>query len=433
MLYIIADDLTGASDTGVKLIDKGYNAEILIINDFISLENIFSNNEILIIDSETRELKGKKVDKKIEQIIENINIKDDDIIYKKVDSTMRGNVGRELEILLNNYKYDFCLFSPALPSNNRKVLDGKLFVNNKLLGESEYYDGDIDYKEASIIKKLIQEQTDLKIENLYLDIVEQGKEKIKNQLENFTKEDVKIIIVDAISKNNLKNIISASNELSNSVLYSGSAGLAEYLDEIFSFHKNNYENITPVIYDKNLFLSGSRRSILEEQVNYFKNNKNIFELVLDPEGIINNRKNYLKEVSDTLFNSIKDYDNLIVWPDPNYKNNSVLSDFLNDNNLTFYSFGKEIKGFFGELARIFLNNFSKINLIITGGDTAAGICEDLNISNLSIVKEVLHGIPLSIGYSVDLGNINIVTKAGGFGEKSVYIDILQEINKKVGV
>ncbi len=428
MLYIIADDLTGASDTGVKLIKKGYKGEILIINDYLAIENISSDNEILIIDTETRELKGKKVDKKIEQIIKNLKLKDDDLIYKKVDSTMRGNIGQELEILLENYNYDFCIFAPALPSNNRKVIDGKLFVNNKPLGESEYYDGDFNYDEASKVKTLIEKETNLKVDNIYLGVVEEGKDKIKIEIESLAKEGSRIIIIDANTEKNFQDIISAGKELPNSILYSGSAGLAEYIDNIFTFN-NNYNSIKPAIHIKNLFLSGSRRSLLEEQVNYFKNNENVFELKLDPEEIINNKEEYMQETLVMLLNSIDQYDNLLVWPDPNYKNIEILNNFINNNHLTFYSFGKKIKGFFGELTQLFYSNYSEINLVITGGDTAAGICKKLNISNLSIVQELLEGIPLSIGYSPEYGNINLVTKAGGFGETSVYSGILNRLYK----
>ena len=67
------------------------------------------------------------------------------------------------------------------------------------------------------------------------------------------------------------------------------------------------------------------------------------------------------------------------------------------------------------------------NLILTGGDTAIGVCEKLGIHQLTIVEELLPGIPLSVGRLKTHGDVNIVTKAGGFGEENALYVLLKNL------
>jgi len=56
------------------------------------------------MDTETRELESKTARKILKSILEKININKKDIIYKKVDSTLRGNVGLEIEEIKDFFK-----------------------------------------------------------------------------------------------------------------------------------------------------------------------------------------------------------------------------------------------------------------------------------------------------------------------------------------
>jgi len=58
MIYVIADDLTGANDTGVQFAKKGYNTKLLIF-DKQSTIIIPDNSDVFVIDTETRELESK--------------------------------------------------------------------------------------------------------------------------------------------------------------------------------------------------------------------------------------------------------------------------------------------------------------------------------------------------------------------------------------
>jgi len=103
MIYVIADDLTGANDTGVQFTKKGYNSRVSIF-DKSAAQNIPESLDVFVMDTETRELKSKIAREKLRSILKKLNINKNDMIYKKVDSTLRGNVGDEIEEIKDFFK-----------------------------------------------------------------------------------------------------------------------------------------------------------------------------------------------------------------------------------------------------------------------------------------------------------------------------------------
>jgi uncharacterized protein YgbK (DUF1537 family) len=64
MKYIIADDLSGANDTGVKFAKKGYNAVVSITTNQSTLL-IPDKIDVFVVDTETRELEERPARKKV--------------------------------------------------------------------------------------------------------------------------------------------------------------------------------------------------------------------------------------------------------------------------------------------------------------------------------------------------------------------------------
>jgi uncharacterized protein YgbK (DUF1537 family) len=115
----------------VQFAKKGYNTMVSIL-DKQSTIIIPDNLDVFVVDTETRELKSKIAREKLRNILKRLNINKNDIIYKKVDSTLRGNVGDEIEEIMNILKKDICVFSPSYPSYQRITVRGHLIVDQLL-------------------------------------------------------------------------------------------------------------------------------------------------------------------------------------------------------------------------------------------------------------------------------------------------------------
>ena len=87
MIYVIADDLTGATDTGVQFSKQGYNSSVVIVSDSdsqsaLNPESFAAETDVLVIDTETREVDPSTARRRIHQVLKNIPLSDKDIIYK---------------------------------------------------------------------------------------------------------------------------------------------------------------------------------------------------------------------------------------------------------------------------------------------------------------------------------------------------------------
>ncbi len=433
MIYLVADDLTGATDTGVQFSKQGYNTLVTIVDLNIKNNktlNINSDTDIFVVDSETRDLSIMEARKRILQIVNQIPVNENDVIYKKVDSTLRGNIGVELDIIMNKFEKDICLFCPAFPSNNRFVIGGYLIVQGEPLGVTEYYRGNLDSGNASYIPVLLKKQSNLPVGKVELKDVIQGKETILKRINYLYKRGKKIIILDALNDQHLKDILLSGNEFNGSVLYSGSAGLANYLSKIYKTDSSlDLDNNQQIDSETFLIVGGSRRNIMNSQINYLKNKLDINEITIDLKNVFSTRKKSLADYISEGERAIKSKQLLVIRPDPSFLEKNMMQNIINENNLQNHrELEVIIRNFLGELTASLINKSFINNLVLIGGDTAIGVCKALGVDSLRIVDEILPGIPVSSIRNHRYSKIKIATKAGGFGQEETLYNLLMKLH-----
>lgn len=108
-LLVLADDLTGALEVGAKL-GRAVGFSL----------------PASIIDTETRHLSPQEAQAKIHAILLEAS---PGRIYKKTDSTLRGNIAAELAALAAVYPNEPIHYIPAYPQMGRTVKDARLYVH----------------------------------------------------------------------------------------------------------------------------------------------------------------------------------------------------------------------------------------------------------------------------------------------------------------
>ena len=432
VIYIIADDLTGATDTGAQFSQHGYTAHVVIVSEtgrggLADLKNFPKSSDVLVIDTETREVDANTARMRLRNVLQHLALHENDLVYKKVDSTLRGNVGAEVDECMQALNKDVCLFTPSFPQNKRMTVEGCLLVHDQPLGRSEYYAGNVDPDEASYIPSLLQQGTDITIDRIDLHDVIHGKDVILERIRALFHDGKKIIVIDSMNTQQLHDILRSSFEFEGSVLYAGSAGLANALSGICD--RKRPAEISPAQTQQSvLIVSGSMRSVTHRQIAYIKTHVNVCDVPLDVGCVLENKYTYLRQILDRVTQASRaGCRPTLMYPDPRYLDTQITKKLLSRYGLDFRELGLTIRNFLGEFVRNILEKTSANNLILTGGDTAVGVCGMLDIHHLTIVEELLPGIPRSIGRFNNNGDVNIVTKAGGFGEE----DALHVLYKKL--
>jgi len=427
MIYVIADDLTGANDTGVQFAKKGYNTMVSIL-DKQSTIIIPDNLDVFVVDTETREAESKTAREVLRDIFKKLNINKNDMIYKKVDSTLRGNIGVEIEEIIMIFNRDICIFNPSYPSYQRITIGGYLFVDQKPLGLSEYSSNNLKQEKNSFIPFLLKKQTNFSVAQIDLKDVVKGQKAILLKINELYQKGNKIIVIDSTNEEHLKDIFTSGIKFNGQVLFSGSAGLANHFPNRHNKNEdlkiNIENNKSPVI-----VVAGSRNSIIKDQINYIKNKLNFYELKIDIEQIFSNKDIILDNYTTRCIQIIRNNRDLVIHTNAIYNEEKLINKKLMlKYHLSFRELEIKIKNFLGELTSKIVENSNARNLILTGGDVALGICEELNIFSMNIVDELLPGIPLAIADYKDY-KLNIITKAGGFGKEDTLYNLINKLKK----
>ena len=424
---IIADDFTGSNDTGVHFSKDGFTT--VVVFDIEKIENIDEKVDVVVVDTESRADDPKIAYKKAYKAAEKLNKKSFKYIYKKLDSTLRGNIGSEIDGVMDGGKFDLAIVAPALPDNGRKTIGGNQFVHDIPLEKTEIANDPITPIKHSYIKDIISEQCEKSVGLINLKDVLKGKNNLEEKMNEEIKNKKEIIIIDAITKEDLKTIAEAINSLDLKSLLVGSAGLAETLPETFNLKTNKTKEATndSVIAG----IVGSVSDVTREQVKYAnENDDNINVLDINIENVVvGKEKEEINRLKKLIDNSINEKKDVIIRSAKKRKLVEKAINIGEKNNLNKKEVSKTIAKFMGIMAKELYNLDNVKGLFITGGDIAIQSASTIGAQFNIIKEEVLPGIPLSIFSGKGLLKKPVVTKAGAFGNEKSIIKVFNYLRK----
>lgn len=400
-IVVIADDLTGANDTAVQFYKKGLTVDMVFALQQVNESNA---SDVLVINTDSRSLMIENAQKRIFAIGEHLNLEQKQI-YKKVDSTLRGNIGAELEACLSVSDRNVAIFCPALPSANRIVKDGVCFVDGKPLLETEFATDPKTPVISSNVNKIIANQTNIPVVIVNMDLFSESEiiQQIKNRQFNKT-----IFSFDAKNDDDLKKISQIIKKIDFPIIASGSSGLAKY---VFSKSLSDL----PV-----LFVIGSMSKKINEQVELLRSEMVIDFISINAERLLVDQQyqlSLIKDMSLILLNK----NNLIIKTEGSSEVREKINELCDKFSLTRVELGERIGDSLSSLVVSLLNNIDKniSGLFLTGGDIAMKVIKELKLSNYHIAGEIESGVPYGYFSDNDFSGIPIITKAGAFGSKYV--------------
>lgn len=420
-LAVIADDITGANDCGGQLIHYGLDVSVILNNNSIS----DGNKEAIIYNTDSRSVTEKEAYTKVKNICELINNKHFDIVYKKIDSTMRGNIGQEINAVYDAFQPEFMLIAPGYPENGRQVINGIHFLNNIELNETEVANDPKTPVTDSNITRLIQKQSNKAVGHISCGDLEEGFEKVIKLLDGFKQNNISYVTVDSVQEADLECLAEIIYKTRYSVVWVGSAGLMNYLPKVYGLKQKSMDLLIKPTEKPVLLVVGSVSAIGRVQLEHLLNVKEVVGLEMkSSEVLIDNEFkekeiNRLKEEATKAFNDKK---NIALFSSNNVKEIQHIGCEIGKSAIELSNI---IADTLGELAVELIHKLDISHLFLTGGDTAYQVLDKLNINELHLIDEVESGIP--IGYIKNEKEIYAVTKAGNFGSKLAMVNALNKL------
>lgn len=408
MIAIIADDLTGANDTGVQYKKNGYSTTVKIMNDNDVTSKMFKTSDVVVINTDSRPLNSKEAYNTVYSLAKNLNTLDDiEYIYKKVDSLMRGNPAPELEAIIDATGAKVAIVASAFPDNGRIVTDGTL-----MMPDNKHVD----------ITNIFNTETKKKAVNVRIINIREGAESLKAFMEHQMENGTSIFVFDTISNEDLAIISDASMLIEGKKVFCGSAGLAKQLGR-----KKKAE----IKYDDTVFIVvGSRSATTAHQVRLAKETFKLPIVLVDSNDIIEDR--YEKAVTEAVEKSLEYYNNgqklVIIAIDSLFEEYTMVL----RENATDTEKSLKIAESLGDIVKRLYNDIKPVTFVATGGDTAFQICDFLGSDGMELTDEIVPGVPIGILREGIADGNSMVTKSGSFGEEDTIVKVINylRVNKK---
>ena len=153
---IIADDLTGALDTGVQFAAASLRTQVCVDAVIPAQEWERADTQVLCINAGSRHLPPKEAYCIVYDLCVQAKEHGASCVYKKTDSALRGNVGAELSAMRAALSLDSVPFVPSYPALGRVVSKGILYIDGIPAAQTALGHDPFDPLTSSCVHDLLQ-------------------------------------------------------------------------------------------------------------------------------------------------------------------------------------------------------------------------------------------------------------------------------------
>lgn len=412
-LLIIADDFTGALDTGIQFAKKGIETQVFTGRE-LDQDAISEKTQVLVIDSETRPASAEEAYTAVKKIVIQAVNMGIEVIYKKTDSALRGNVGSELAAVLDGTNAGRLCFIPALPDAGRTTEKGIQYIGGVKLEDSSFGKDPFDPMRCSSVKEILEKQTDKSVQ-----VIEKEQELPEAAAEQ------EIAVFDASENEDILRRIAELKEKKELKILAGCAGFASFLPEALGLHGNYRGDIqkTEFFY----VACGSLNPITESQISYAQEKgfcrKNLLpeqKLCPDYYETVQGRA-FLDELVE-LFGSRK----CIEVDTFDLEGRESTAEYARRRGISDSRIRFSVAECHGKILRYLVEQNLDMTILLTGGDTLMGFMKEIGVNQISPVAEIDQGTVLSKLYWNEK-TLQVLSKSGGFGEKEVLVKLAGEL------
>lgn len=399
---IIADDFTGANDTGVQLARRGIPTSVTLKH-----EGIHADSTSYVLDTESRGMSKEKAYSHVKNHVSHIDFSSFRYIIKKVDSTLRGNISMEIKAIDEIYKSELIIFMPALPDLGRTTVDGVHRLHNTPITETELAKDPVKPVKTDRLDALLSEAYEETVTHIGLETIRRGA---------ISFDKGRIFTFDAETNEDMGAVVCAALSLNKRTLWVGSAAIADSLLE-------QEMKVYPA-----MALIASVSEVSRKQVKYAE--KNGTSLISIP--IYNMLENYdassYVEEALKLLSSGKD---VILLSSATYDRDELERTVKAGElrGMKREEVSEVTQMIMGEMTKKILEKVKVSGLFLAGGDTAIGFFDRTGAHGSVITGEMSTGIPMMKLSGGMFDGLKVITKAGAFGNEDAVFYGLRKLKE----
>ena len=420
---VIADDLTGSNATCSLFKKIGLRAaSILKLQGDINYDV-----DVISYSTASRGLDKEEAYKKVSEAIKILKNKDVLVYNKRIDSTLRGNIGTEINAMLDNLEDDrIAVVIPSYPDSGRIVVNKTMLVNGVLLENSDAGKDPKTPIKTSCVESLVQK--DIKYSSTYFTLsdIAQPIEEIAKKIQEAIKKS-RVLIFDAVNNEDIIKISKAIIHSDINIVTVDPGPFTLYYSKELQ-KKNHLEK-------KILMVIGSVTATTKKQIEYILQEEDIFLVKMKVEDFFK-KETCLKEIERVISfikKGIVSYDLFLVTTSPiGDEKKADLQKLAENLNTTVEEISKIIANTLTETVVKILKETEKFEGVYSsGGDITIALLEKLKAIGVEIREEV---IPLAAYGRIiggDFPNLKLVSKGGMVGDEKTIKLCLHKIKNDI--
>jgi D-threonate/D-erythronate kinase len=416
LVGIFADDLTGALDAAAPFAASGFRT---VVSSNSELPQGAENAEVVSINLGTRHMDPTDIGSHVEKAVGALADLGARVMMNKVDSTLRGNPGAELAIVLRKLSADHAVLCPAYPQNGRTVEDGILLVNGVPVVDTDVGQDRLSPLPSSGVENIVLSSLDRADLSLQVHLFGNDGGKAVSDLLPV------IIAADAKTDSDLQILAERVVGAESRAFVAGSAGVSIALADALRNSRKTLQPQTGTISTgrRILIVTASQRSIVDEQIRALGDEIDSMhaELTVDEaiEGASADSVNRMTEVVRA--------DGVVVLqvgkPDA--------SEDLDASELLITA--EKISRNLGLFVREITDSSTPDVLVVIGGDTTAGVLMACGVTSLELQGELQPGTVSAVPADGSIAGGFLITRAGGFGDENSLLELVSLLQFGHGV
>ena len=412
-LWMTADDFTGALDSGVQLAKAGLAVRVALDG---GLRENANGAAVRVADTQSRHLPPEEAKERVRAQMAAAAKAGVPVLYKKTDSTLRGNLGAEFEGALAGSGRQKLVFVPAYPALGRIVIGGRAYLNGQPLEKTALAQDPLNPVTTGVVADVVRAQTGLPVRAIVPAALE----------EELEREGPGVFCVDAATEEDLAHAAQALAPWAEHVVLAGCAGFAAHLP---GFLRAPRQAFAPVGAQKRLLaVCGSVNPVSLGQV-AFAEAQGAAVCRLTPEELL--APSFLKTQAgkasvQALACALEQAGWAVLCSARSGGHVEAVRALAAAQGLPEGGAHLAVAGRLAEVAAAAFAGQRDCALAVFGGDTLFALAQALGVAAIEPLGELSPGVVLSRAQGA-LGGFTLVSKAGGFGGEDVLCSIRQAL------
>lgn len=204
---IVADDLTGATTTAAWLARAGIRNSVFM--DGLDDPGL-GGSGALLVSTDSRSMSDIEARAAVRAATAELVQKGTTHFAKRIDTTLRGNVGAEVEGMLEALgERRLAVVVPAMPPSKRIVLGGYSVIDSELLARTGVANDPLTPVTESNLVTLLNQQFSSEVDHISIDWLLRGHEALHSRLLSTVEDGYAAVLIDSVSADDVTLIAQA--------------------------------------------------------------------------------------------------------------------------------------------------------------------------------------------------------------------------------